>query len=368
MSQLLVGLMSGTSLDGVDAALVDFSSLTGRIVGTHFLPYPVSVRREALALNTAGVNEVDRAWRLGLQLSALYARATLDLLERMALKPWQIRAIGCHGQTVRHRPDAGYTVQLVQGAALAETTDITVVTDFRSRDIAAGGQGAPLVPAFHQATFGHERINRIVANLGGIANVTSLPAQGTPSGFDTGPGNLLLDLWAETHLGRPRDDRGDWAASGRTDPDLLARMMSDAFLKQAPPRSTGRDHFNTQWLTRLEPGRLDAADVQATLAEFTAQSLAQAIRTWCDHTDEVLLCGGGVHNADLVRRITHALAPASVTSTARLGVDPDYVEACAFAWLALRTLENQPGNLPAVTGARGPRVLGAVYPAGGSQH
>jgi anhydro-N-acetylmuramic acid kinase len=269
---------------------------------------------------------------------------------------------------VRHRPDAGYTVQLGNAALLAEVTGISVVSDFRSRDIAAGGQGAPLVPAFHQALFGDQHMHRVIANLGGIANVTNLPP-GTatserPIGFDTGPGNLLLDLWVETHRGTTRDEGGAWAASGTVDGELLDRMLDDAFLSVPPPRSTGRDHFNAQWLSQLGIARRDPADVQATLAEFTAQSLTRAICTWCGNPQEVLLCGGGVHNADLVGRIVRALPASRVTSTSALGIDPDYVEACAFAWLAWRALNTLPGNLPAVTGARGPRVLGAIYPAG----
>ena len=368
MSHLVVGLMSGTSLDGVDAAVVDFSASAPRLVGTHFVAYPAQLRADVLALNTAGDNELDRARRVGLELARLYAHATLQLLGGLNIAAHDVEAIGCHGQTVRHRPDAGYTVQLGDGAMLAEATGICVVADFRSRDIAAGGQGAPLVPAFHHAIFGDARIHRVIANLGGIANITNLPSSestnASPIGFDTGPGNLLLDLWVELHRGRTRDDGGAWAASGAVDQALLDRMMSDDFLSRPPPRSTGRDHFNARWLAQMGVESRDAADVQATLAEFTAQSLAQAIRIWCGAPREVLLCGGGVHNDDLVKRITSALPAARVASTASLGIDPDYVEACAFAWLAWRALHHLPGNLPAVTGARGARVLGAIYPAG----
>jgi anhydro-N-acetylmuramic acid kinase len=364
---LHAGLMSGTSLDGVDVVLADVHSQPPRLVASHYLPYPPAIRAEALALNRPCEGELERAWALGGQLAELYARAVGEVLAQAGISPDRVSALGCHGQTVRHRPDAGYTIQLVNGARLAELTGITTITDFRSRDIAAGGQGAPLVPAFHQACLARTDRHRVVVNLGGIANLTDLPRHGAIIGFDTGPGNLLLDLWAADHLGTSRDESGRFAASGRVDEGLLARCLADPFFERAPPRSTGRDDFHRDWLDARGITGIPAADVQATLAELTAASVSGAILRHCeratDPVDEVLLCGGGVHNADLVARIARRLAPRSVQSTAAVGVDPDQLEAFAFAWLAAQALAGKAGNLPSVTGARGPRVLGAIHPA-----
>jgi anhydro-N-acetylmuramic acid kinase len=267
-----------------------------------------------------------------------------------------VRAIGCHGQTVRHRPDRGYTLQIGNAALLAELSDIAVVADFRSRDIAAGGQGAPLAPAFHATLFRHRSENRAVVNLGGIANVTRLPIEGTVVGFDCGPGNCLLDLWAARHLGRPYDDDGNWAAGGSAAPVLLERLRDEPFLRAPPPKSTGRDLFNEAWLAARLRGEAPR-DVQATLLELTAGCVADA----CTGAARVIACGGGTKNGALMRRIA-ALLGVPVESSALHGLDPMLVEAAAFAWLAERTMNGAPGNLAEVTGARGPRVLGAVYP------
>lgn len=362
-ARLHVGLMSGTSLDGIDAALVDFSTPSGTLVASHFAAYPDDLRAEALALNGRCDDELDRAARLSIRLADAYADAVLALLATAGRSAADIAAIGCHGQTIRHRPERHYTIQLGDGARLAERTGIPVVTDFRSRDIAAGGQGAPLVPAFHRAAFADPTRARVVVNLGGIANLTRLAPDRPVIGFDTGPGNVLLDAWASAHIGARVDAGGALAASGQVVPAMLAAMRADPYFALPPPKSTGRDLFHRAWLDRFVRTHAAPADVQATLAELTAATLADAIGRHCDGTTEVYLCGGGVHNADLVRRIRSALSGCRVESTQALGVDPDWVEAIAFAWLAQRALAGLPGNVPEVTGAAGPRILGAIHPA-----
>lgn len=356
--QLYIGLMSGTSLDGVDAVLVDLADKP-RFLAAQHLAFPPALRESLLALHASGHNEIDRAARLANELSELYASAVARVLEHSGRSP--IAAIGCHGQTVRHRPDKGYSVQLVNPALLAERSGITVIADFRSRDIAAGGQGAPLVPAFHAHCFRDVLRHRVIVNIGGIANLTDLPPSGSVRGFDTGPGNMLLDTWARSHLGRDYDRDGEYAASGITRDALLARMLADEFFHRAPPKSTGRDHFNAEWIDALGVAPLAAADVQATLAELTAASIAGAIDEHCPSALEVYVCGGGAHNGDLMARLQRHLGARALESTEALGIHPDRVEATAFAWLAQRALRGEPGNLPEVTGAGGPRVLGAIY-------
>ena len=363
--------MSGTSLDGVDCALVDLSGPPA-LVATRFLPYPPALRTSLLELSQSGNDELERAGRLGVDLSERYAAAVSELLAEAGIGAASIRGIGCHGQTVRHRPESGFTVQLVNPALLAERTRITVVADFRSRDIAAGGQGAPLVPAFHAARFRSAERHRAVVNIGGIANLTDLPTptKGAVRGFDTGPGNLLLDLWASRHLDADCDRDGGLASTGAVVPDLLERMLDDEYFDRPPPKSTGRERFNAEWLsaklgeahTPRDTGHAPA-DVQATLAELTAHSIAAAIERCCPGAEEVYVCGGGVHNSDLMRRLQASLGGLPLATTDTLGVPADWVEAMAFAWLARQALEGSAGNLPDVTGASGPRVLGAIYPA-----
>jgi anhydro-N-acetylmuramic acid kinase len=362
--------MSGTSLDGVDAALVDFSSSPWRLVATHYQPFPSAIRDEALALNSAGSNELDRAGRLSVALAEIYATAVNDLLAQAGAVPARIAAIGCHGQTVRHRPDRGYTVQLGNAARVAELTGIRVVADFRSRDIAAGGHGAPLVPAFHRAVFGSKEEHRVVVNIGGIANITDLPPDGSASGFDTGPGNVLLDLNAAAHTSERYDAGGALSAGGIVDYELLAKLMAEPYFAALPPKSTGRDLFHRGWLDRHLGTRevhdartVEPADLQATLAELTAWSIADAIERYCTSARRVFVCGGGAHNTDLLKRLAARLGDRGLESTELLGVSPDWVEAYAFAWLARCADLNETGNLPAVTGAAGARVLGAIYPA-----
>jgi anhydro-N-acetylmuramic acid kinase len=361
-SEVYIGLMSGTSLDGVDAALVDLRRRPV-LLGTAFLPYPKGLKATLLALHEPSGDELHRAALAGIQLSGLYAKAVHRLLAKHRVPSRSVSAIGCHGQTVRHRPKSGYSLQLGNPAWLAEQTGISVVADFRSRDIAAGGQGAPLVPAFQASIFRDSRHHRAIVNLGGIANVTDLPGSGSVRGFDTGPGNVLLDAWIRERCGRDFDRGGVLASRGRPIERLLKALLADPYFRRPPPKSTGRDYFNLDWLRGFGAARHKAEDVQATLAELTARSVGKAIAKFCRGAREVYLCGGGVHNSDLVARISRALPGIRVASTAKLGVHPDWVEAIAFAWLAQRTLKREAANLPEVTGAKKPRVLGAIYAA-----
>jgi anhydro-N-acetylmuramic acid kinase len=360
--ELFVGLMSGTSLDGVDAVLADFSASPPAVLARAHHPFDQALRAELLALNSPGADELDRAARCANELARRYALAVRDVLGAAALAPSALRAVGCHGQTVRHRPDRGYTVQLGNAALLAELCGARVVTDFRSRDVAAGGHGAPLAPGFHAAVLRSSREQRAVLNLGGIANLTWLPATGEVTGFDCGPGNCLMDLWAGLHLGAPMDADGAWAAGARADPALLERLLAEPYFAQRPPKSTGRDLFNEAWLRARLPALADARVVQATLLELTARSVAEAVARECSGAQRIVVCGGGVHNRALMARLGALLSPVPVESSAALGIDPGLVEPLAFAWLARQTLLETPGSLPAVTGAKGARVLGAVYP------
>jgi anhydro-N-acetylmuramic acid kinase len=362
-ADLYVGLMSGTSLDGVDAILASFpTNHPPRVVATHYLPYPAGLRTQLLALHTPQADELHQTSLLAQELSRLYAQTVLALLEKTQTPPNRIAATGCHGQTIRHRPESGYTVQLVNGALLAELTGIVSIVDFRSRDIAAGGQGAPLVPAFHAAALASAAEHRVIVNIGGIANLTDLAPNGKVTGFDCGPGNLLLDAWAAQHLGKPIDENGAWAASGKVLPELLGQMLAHEFFAAQPPKSAGREQFNLDWLREQLNGGETAVDVQATLLELTARGIVDAVRSRCPGFDALYVCGGGVHNSALMQRLA-ALSGKPVHSTAALGIDPDWMEALAFAWLARQCLQGMPGNLPDVTGASGPRVLGAIYPA-----
>lgn len=359
---LVVGLMSGTSLDGVDAVLVDFSERPPRTLATHWLPYPDDIRREAQRLQGAGPDEIHSAAQLANALARCYAEAVRAALSVAGVAAAQVSAIGCHGQTIRHQPAAGYTVQLNNPALLAELSGIAVVADFRSRDIAAGGQGAPLVPAFHAAVFGDPGQHRVILNLGGIANLTDLNPGQPVRGFDCGPGNLLMDAWIERHQGRRYDDGGQWADRGQVLPDLLQRLLADPFFAADPPKSCGRDEFNSTWLDRQLAGNERAEDVQATLLALTAVTVSAAIGRWCGKPQAVFVCGGGARNQALMARLQEHLPDCRVAGTDFLGQPADWVEAVAFAWLAWRTLRGEPGNLAGVTGARGPRILGAIYP------
>lgn len=363
MPGLYIGLMSGTSMDGVDAVLLDTASEHPVLTGHVHHPLSAALRETLLALNAPGDDELHRAAQAANALAQAYASAIVALLARTRAAPSDIAAAGCHGQTVRHRPDAGYTLQLLNGALLAEKSGISIVCDFRNRDIAAGGEGAPLVPAFHRAVFAHPQKSRAIVNIGGMANITCLPAAGAVTGFDCGPGNALMDGWIMAHLQRPYDAGGAWAAGGRLLPELLDRLLEHEFFRRAPPKSTGRETFNLAWLRNALSDQGSPADVQATLCELTAEAVCRALDQYCAEAREVFLCGGGARNDQLRARISALLPQRRVATTDELGIAAEAVEAAAFAWLAARTLAGEPGNLPAVTGARGPRVLGAIYPA-----
>jgi anhydro-N-acetylmuramic acid kinase len=358
---LVVGLMSGTSLDGVDAVLVDFSKSPPLTLASFCLPYSDGIRRQALQLQATGQDEIHAAALLANELAHCYADAVREVLVRAGVDAAQVAAVGCHGQTIRHQPATGYSVQLNNPALLAELSGIAVVADFRSRDIAAGGQGAPLVPAFHAGVFGDPARHRVILNIGGIANLTDLNPGKPVRGFDCGPGNLLMDAWIERHQGQRYDNAGAWAAQGRVLPELLQGLLGDAFFAASPPKSCGRDEFNMAWLETRLVGCARPEDVQATLLELTAASAIQAVRRWCGSPAELFVCGGGARNQTLMARLQQLVPDCRVASTDFLGQPADWVEAVAFAWLAWRTLRGEPGNLPEVTGARGPRILGAIY-------
>lgn len=366
MKERFIGLMSGTSLDGVDAVLLSRDEHGAvRVEGDVTLPYPETLVKSVLALQAVGNNELDRAECLANELSRLYATTVARLLADQKLPRQAVRAIGCHGQTIRHAPERGYTIQLANLPLLAELTGITVIGDFRRRDVAAGGQGAPLVPAFHAAVFGDPQETRAILNLGGIANWSLLHPDGTTGGFDCGPANMLMDAWIQRHQGVHYDADGRWAASGTVIPALLERLRQEPFFRKAPPKSTGRDLFDLDWLDAHLTSLPDSApvDVQATLAELTAWSAADALCSHAPQTRAVYVCGGGARNGDLLRRLSQHLGDRHIATTETLGLPVQQVEAAAFAWLAARCLEGLPGNVPAATGAAGPRILGAIHPA-----
>ncbi len=370
---LCIGLMSGTSLDGADGVLADFAS-DGRlqVLGHAFAPFPDALRAELLALNRSGADELHRAALAANALVAVYAKVVAELLAGSGLQAPDILAIGAHGQTVRHQPQlhdgTGYTLQLNQPALLAERTGIDVVADFRSRDVAAGGQGAPLVPAFHQGVFGLPGQTVAVLNLGGIANLSVLGADGSVRGWDCGPANALIDHWCQTHTGQAYDRDGAWAASGRVIAPLLARLLEEPFLALPPPKSTGRDLFHPDWLRQRLSGHeaAAAADVQATLTAFTAQACIADVRRHALQgpvpAQRLIVCGGGALNGQLMALLQAGLPTLQVLVSEQVGLPPLQVEAAAFAWLALQCMQRQTASLPSVTGARGARVLGAIYP------
>lgn len=371
MSQVYIGLMSGTSLDGVDGVVVDFSAGKLRVLAHASQALPAPLQAELLALNSAGHNELHRAALAGNALVRVYASVVQALLHACSLAPQQVRAIGAHGQTVRHRPQefdgTGYTLQLNQPALLAELCGIDVVADFRSRDVAAGGQGAPLVPPFHQAFLGQTGQARAVLNIGGMSNLTVLGAGAHDPvyGFDCGPGNALMDAWCQQHTGAAFDDAGAWAAGGQVHSGLLAQCLAEPFFAKVPPKSTGRDLFNLPWLqAQLRAFEsLNPRDVQATLAELTAQSCVNSVLHYASQSEVLVVCGGGALNQHLMQRLRALAQPRTVLSSDALGLGVLQVEAAAFAWLAQQTVLRQTASLPSVTGARASRILGAVYPA-----
>lgn len=364
--RLIAGCMSGTSLDGIDLVVANLIDAVPRLIAARTLAIPGPLRSDLLTLSQAGADHLDLFGHCDVALAETIADGLNDLLSEHGIEAERILALGSHGQTVRHRPQGPhpFTLQIGDPNVIAERTGITVVADFRRRDMAAGGQGAPLVPAFHAALF-TGAADRVIVNIGGMANITTLPA-GQPEaagGFDTGPGNVLLDAWTERELGQPLDAGGQWARQARPDPALLDAFLADPYFNHPAPKSTGREHFNLDWLqTRLDRS-IAAAVVQATLTELTARSIAHGIlNTAGMKPKQVMVCGGGRHNALLMERLEAALPHAELGTTDEVGLDGDWVEAVAFAWLAKLRLEMLPGNLPAVTGAAGSRILGAVYP------
>lgn len=369
---LFIGLMSGTSMDAVDAALVELNDDSPVLRGSVGLPLPAELRRELLDLHRNRNNALEKLARLDVEMGRLFAATVHALLYKTGIDASRVTAIGSHGQTVYHQPSGPYptSMQIGDPNLIAELTGITTIADFRRRDIGAGGQGAPLVPAFHGAVFRSAGKERVILNIGGIANITLLPAdQGhAVSGFDTGPGNALMDGWALEHLGTPRDEDGHWAASGTVNNHLLTALLDDPYFSLPPPKSTGREHFNLDWLREAMGNagmkNLPPQDVQATLCELTATSITQSISDFAPRARQILICGGGVHNKALFQRIVALNNTREIAPTTAFGIDPDWVEAMAFAWLAKRTLEGKPGNLPSVTGARREVVLGGIYPGG----
>lgn len=368
MPELYVGLMSGTSADGIDAALVDFSERQPNVLATHYTPYTNEIRQKILALCMKGENEITRLAEMDVVLGSFFAQAVNQLLKKNGIKADEIIAIGSHGQTIRHMPNLAsrFTLQIGDPNIIAADTGITTIADFRRKDIALGGQGAPLVPAFHQYTLSSSIIDRAIVNIGGIANVTLLPHRQPDdvTGFDTGPGNVLLDGWIHQHQQQSHDRHGSWGAEGNVSMPLLDLLLEDDYFQLPPPKSTGREYFNLAWLenilTQCEE-EVSPVDVQTTLVELTAQSIMLAVKQHFT-TGEILICGGGAQNTYLMSRLSDIAKPNfTVASTQKYGLDPDWIEAVAFAWLARQTINKLPGNVPRVTGAKQAGLLGGVY-------
>ena len=368
MSDYYIGLMSGTSMDAIDVALVDLKDNQHQLITQYSHAIPADLKQSLLTLIEPADDEISLMMQHDVALGRLFADAVNQLLLQSGFNHSDIKAIGSHGQTLRHYPTGQYptTLQIADANIIAELTGITTVADFRRRDMAAGGQGAPLAPAFHKVIFHNTEINQVILNVGGIANITLLPANNNKvSGYDTGPANCLMDGWVQQHLNINYDRDGEWGASGHVHPGLLERMLNDDYFSLPAPKSTGREYFNLNWLNEILQSfpNLAPHDVQATLAELTARTVSDAIQQSLPTAKQVMVCGGGVHNSYLMKRLDELLVEQRVTSTAQAGVDPDWIEAMAFAWLAKQTLENKTGNLPEVTGAKHAVILGAIYPA-----
>lgn len=366
MASLYIGLMSGTSMDAVDAVLIDFSDSL-KLLATHNQTIPIELKRELTALAVPGDNEIERLMRADVVLGKLFSQAVKSLLNKAGSVPSDVLAIGSHGQTIRHYPDAAEssTLQIGDPNIIAQQTGITTIADIRRRDMAAGGQGAPLVPAFHEAMFRNASSDCVIINIGGMANLTLLPKDKNKpvTGFDTGPGNVLLDGWVNQHLNKAYDSDGAWAATGTENKKLTNTLLDDDYFRKAPPKSTGREHFNLDWLQKSlnEFAGLKPEDVQASLLVLTASSIVQAIDQTMPEVGKLHVCGGGVHNSGLMSRIRTMIGKRQLLTTDSLGITPEWVEACAVAWLAKQTLEGKPGNLPAVTGASEAVILGGIY-------
>lgn len=368
MSDLYLGLMSGTSLDGIDAALVDLSAYPPKVLTAQTQPYTAGFRAQLLELaqGTAS-NEIELLGSIDTQLGELFAAAAASLLASSGISANQISAIGSHGQTIRHRTQGPhpFTLQIGDPNIIAERTGITTVADFRRRDLAVGGQGAPLAPAFHTACFRSPDEHRAILNIGGMANLTILSADPNQpvTGFDTGPGNVLMDAWITQQRGEPFDQGGRWAATGEIIPSLLDALLAEPYLQLPPPKSTGRELFHLEWLMPQLPGAAPPEDIQATLCAFTARSVVTALQGFAPQTQRLLVCGGGAHNTQLLGTLNGYLPDVCVETTDAQGMHPDWIEAAAFAWMAKETLAARPSNIPSVTGARHPVILGGIYPA-----
>lgn len=369
-NNLYIGLMSGTSADGIDAALVDFSDSSIKLVAHTEISLCDKLKKQIVELCQPGADEIDRMGALDRRLGYEFAAACNQLLAAAEVSAAQVTAIGSHGQTLRHRPEAdrehSFTLQIGDPNTIAHLTGICTVSDFRRRDLAAGGQGAPLAPAFHCAAFHSAHTTRAIVNIGGMSNISFLPKDGEVIGFDTGPGNVLLDAWIYQNQQKQYDKDGNWAAKGQCNDDLLAQLLSHPYFQQRAPKSTGREVFNVDWLleqiqTQITP--IDAADIQATLLELTCATIANDILALCpkDETIEVYICGGGAYNKQLMKQLSARLEKHLVATTSALGIDPEWIEAVAFAWLAKQTIDRKPGNLPSVTGATQPVPLGGIY-------
>ena len=368
MTQLYIGLMSGTSLDGLDIVVVDLSNHEPKIINQAFVPMPEALRSTLFNACNSATIEYSTLACLDNEIARLSAKAVDSVLSQSNINKENISAIGSHGQTIFHAPEGNHptTLQIGDPNLIVELTGITTIADFRRRDVAAGGQGAPLVPAFHHAVFSSTQENRVILNIGGIANITILPKETSKEviGFDTGPGNVLMDFWANEHINSKYDKSGSWASTGQVNTKLLEIMLQDDFFARRPPKSTGRETFNPQWLSRFlstpQFSSVKTEDIQATLLELTALSISHAIQEYAKHTNRVITCGGGAYNAYLLKRIQASLN-ISIDSSSDHGIAPDWVEATAFAWLAKQTMEKRPGNLPSVTGAQRAVILGGIY-------
>ncbi|WP_461535430.1 anhydro-N-acetylmuramic acid kinase [Spongorhabdus nitratireducens] len=367
MSKLYIGLMSGTSIDGMDGALVDFSNHKPQLLQTASVSFPDKLQDQLHQLCSPGHNEVHQLGLASRELGDIAAVTVNKLLEQHNLEASSVTAIGFHGQTIRHHPELGFTLQIGDASRIAEQTSITTVADFRSRDVAAGGQGAPLAPFFHQALCDSDKQSAVVLNIGGLANISVMPSVQNPQlcGFDTGPGNTLMDAWCRKHLGKPFDSNGQWAQSGQVSEKLLQALMATPYLQLSPPKSTGRELFNLEWLLQHLQNfqNLPPQDVQATLCAFTAESIALAITQYAANRQQVFVCGGGADNSHLMTLLQQQLPNMSINTTAALGIDPQWIEAAAFAWLSMQTMESNTIALPSITGASGKRILGAIYQA-----
>jgi anhydro-N-acetylmuramic acid kinase len=365
---LYIGVMSGTSLDGIDIAVVDINNNQISLIAAETYPFEASLHKDLLKLINNGQTQLQQLGQIDMALGHAYSESILQLLHETHIEAADICAIGCHGQTIYHAPEVAYpfSMQIGNGSVIAELTGITTVTDFRQRDMVLGGQGAPLVPAFHEAIFHNSEEDRVIANIGGIGNITILPADTNSPviGFDTGPGNVLMDQWYQQHHKSMYDENGQWARDGQVDHDLFQLLMADPFFTQPIPKSTGREYFNLNWLTNklVELDKpIRAESVQKTLLQVTAFSISESIKQYAEKTKKVFVCGGGAHNEVLMQALRDELPAIQVENTADLGLAPDWVEACAFAWLGMQTINHQAGNLPAVTGASKPTILGATY-------